>query len=150
MDSFTEDTPLGPITISEEDGKIISLSFRGDGMNDTCKTPAIEKAFSQLNEYFNGERRTFDLEYAPKGTEFQKRVWSCLQKIPYGRTVSYRELAEMTGSPNAQRAVGNANGKNPVAIFIPCHRVIRSDGTIGGYSCGIDIKEKLLELEGIL
>lgn len=150
MDTFTEDTVLGPISISEDNGKIISLKFRSDGSEDTMLTDTLSSAFDQLNEYISGKRMTFDLELDPKGTDFQKDVWKALTRIPYGTVIGYGELARSAGHPNAHRAAGNANGRNPIPIFIPCHRVIRSDGTIGGYSSGIDIKRRLLEIENII
>ena len=103
----------------------------------------------QLEKYFNKELRIFDIPLKLNGTPFQKKVFSELLKIPYGSTISYQELAKRVDNPKASRAVGNANGKNPIAIIVPCHRVISKDGSIGGFSGGLDIKRKLLELEGI-
>jgi methylated-DNA-[protein]-cysteine S-methyltransferase len=102
----------------------------------------------QLSEYFAGERRRFDLPLAPRGTEFQRRVWRALTDIPYGRTLSYGELARRIGKPSASRAVGLANGANPLPIIVPCHRVIGADGTLTGFGGGLPIKRKLLALEG--
>lgn len=107
----------------------------------------LARAVGQLEEYFAGKRRTFDLQLDIQGTEFQKRVWAQLQKIPYGKTYSYSDVARRIENPKAMRAVGSANGKNPVCIIIPCHRVIAADGTLGGFGGGLDIKEKLLNLE---
>jgi methylated-DNA-[protein]-cysteine S-methyltransferase len=101
----------------------------------------------QLRAYFAGKLREFDLPLAPEGTEFQRKVWSALERIPYGETLSYGELARRIGNPKASRAVGLANGANPIPIIIPCHRVIGSDGTLTGYGGGLAIKEKLLALE---
>jgi methylated-DNA-[protein]-cysteine S-methyltransferase len=101
----------------------------------------------QLEEYFAGERRNFDVRLAPEGTEFQRRVWSELVKIPYGQTISYGELASRVGNPNAARAVGAANGRNPISIIIPCHRVVGSSGRLTGYGGGLPVKVGLLELE---
>lgn len=109
--------------------------------------PLLARARNQLEEYFRGERDSFDLPLDLKGTPFELTVWRILQKIPYGETISYAELARRCGSPRACRAVGRANGKNPAAIVVPCHRVIASSGTLGGYSAGIAYKEWLLELE---
>jgi methylated-DNA-[protein]-cysteine S-methyltransferase len=103
----------------------------------------------QVEEYFAGQRKRFDLAFDLSGTAFQKHVWRELFKIPFGRTVSYKEIAQRIKNPKAVRAVGSANGKNPVCIIIPCHRVIAADGSIGGYSGGIHIKQKLLKLEGV-
>ena len=103
----------------------------------------------QLTEYFCSKRRAFDLPLSPRGTAFQRAVWRELQAVPFGRTVSYRELGERLGKPSASRAVGGAVGANPLLIVVPCHRVIRTDGALGGFSAGLDAKVKLLELEGI-
>ena len=110
--------------------------------------PYMFNIFNQLTEYFNRERKKFSVPLDIHGTEFQKKVWQQLMQIPYGATISYQMLAENIGNPKAVRAVGKANGSNPVSIIIPCHRVINSNGKLGGYSGGLDIKEKLLELEG--
>jgi O-6-methylguanine DNA methyltransferase len=111
--------------------------------------PAEEVA-RQLDEYFRRERRDFGLPLAPRGTPFQLRVWQQLQAIPYGATLSYAELAERVGSPGAYRAVGRANGTNPIPVVIPCHRVINVGGALGGYGGGLPVKRALLELEGAL
>jgi methylated-DNA-[protein]-cysteine S-methyltransferase len=102
---------------------------------------------AQLDEYFRGDRREFDLPLAPVGTEFQMRVWQVLTSIPYGKLVSYRWVADKLGNPKAVRAVGGANGKNPLPVVVPCHRVIGSDGTLTGFGGGLDIKERLIALE---
>jgi len=101
----------------------------------------------QLEEYFSGRRKTFEVAIHPQGTEFQRRVWAELSRIPYGETVSYAYIANRIGSTNAVRAVGSANGRNPLCIIVPCHRVINSSGSLGGYSGGLEVKTKLLELE---
>nr|AGS51923.1 methylated-DNA--protein-cysteine methyltransferase [uncultured bacterium contig00002] len=111
------------------------------------ETPLIRKAAKQLGEYFNGKRKTFDLPLILHGTDFQVAVWKALQNIPYGKTRSYGELAAMTGNPKASRAVGMANNRNPIVIVIPCHRVIGSDGSLTGFGGGLELKQKLLELE---
>ena len=112
--------------------------------------PYLFGVFNQLKEYFAGTRKVFDVPLDVVGTEFQKRVWTELRKIPYGKTISYKTLSEKLGDVKAIRAVGKANGQNPIAIIIPCHRVIGSDGRLTGYAGGLDIKEKLLHLEGAL
>ncbi len=112
--------------------------------------PLVQAAARQLLEYLEGRRREFDLPVAYRGTAFQMRVWRALCEIPYGETRSYGELARALGSPGAARAVGSANAANPVAIVVPCHRVIRSDGSLGGYGGGEPIKRRLLELEGAI
>ena len=129
---YTKETLIGLITITEDRGFITSLSFKPKSFNgrwDKCiLSDGIKTAFFQLEEYLGGERQVFDLPLNPKGTSFQQKVWSCLYKIPYGETRSYRDIAIQTGNENAVRAVGTANNKNPIPIFIPCHRVIGSDG----------------------
>ena len=106
-----------------------------------------EMAVKQLAEYFRGERSEFSLPLEPDGTEFQKKVWRKLSEVTYGRVSTYKEIAEETGRSHAWRAVGNANANNPIVIMIPGHRIISSDGSLGGYSCGIDRKKYLLDLE---
>jgi methylated-DNA-[protein]-cysteine S-methyltransferase len=110
--------------------------------------PPLPAAGTQLAEYAGGDRRSFALPLAPRGTEFERRVWQALTEIPYGETRSYAEIAAAIGSPAACRAVGRANGRNPIAIVIPCHRVIGSDGSLTGYGGGLDLKRFLLDLEG--
>lgn len=107
----------------------------------------LQKAYDQLQQYFLGRRQSFDLPLDLQGTDFQKKVWKQLLKIPYGKTVSYRWMAEKIQQPKAARAVGNANGKNPVCVIVPCHRVIAADGSLGGYSSGLNMKKYLLSLE---
>jgi methylated-DNA-[protein]-cysteine S-methyltransferase len=104
----------------------------------------------QLKAYFDGQLKAFDLPLAPQGTEFQRQVWRALQTIPYGRTKSYGEIARRLGRPEASRAVGAANGQNPIPVIIPCHRVIGADGSLTGFGGGLPIKRKLLALEGAL
>lgn len=107
----------------------------------------FKPVISQLDDYFNGRLKAFNIEMTLIGTEFQKQVWSELAKVPYGTTISYGELAQKIGNPKASRAVGMANGKNPIPIIIPCHRVIGKDGTLTGFGGGLDVKQTLLELE---
>lgn len=109
---------------------------------------SMKKIFRQLKEYFNRERREFELSLEIIGTDFQKKVWDELTKIPYGETISYGELAVRLGDKNKMRAVAAANGANPIPVLIPCHRVIGADGSLTGYGGGLDVKKKLLELEG--
>lgn len=134
---------LGPITIFEEGGKIISLLFSYSEHSDS--SPLLEKAKEEIEEYFQGKRKTFDLPLDAKGTEFQKRVWKELLDIRYGETLSYGEIGDRIGT-KAYRAIGNACGKNPIPILIPCHRVVGKDN-IGGFSLGLDLKRKLLNIE---
>lgn len=110
-------------------------------------TPLLKMAAEQLREYFEGERKDFNLPLSPVGTKFQLKVWKALQTIPYGETRSYRQVAEIIGNPKACRAVGMANNRNPIAIIIPCHRVIGADGNLVGYGGGLDLKQQLLDLE---
>ena len=134
---------LGPITIFEEGGKIVSLLFSYSEHSDS--SPLLEKAKEEIEEYFQGKRKTFDLPLDAKGTEFQKRVWKELLDIRYGETLSYGEIGDRIGT-KAYRAIGNACGKNPIPILIPCHRVVGKDN-IGGFSLGLDLKRKLLDME---
>jgi len=114
----------------------------------TPDDPKVLNTLSQLREYFNRQRKEFDLQLEILGTDFQKKVWDELIKIPYGETISYGELANRMGDKNLMRAVASANGMNPIPIIIPCHRVIGANGSLTGYSGGLDVKQKLLELEG--
>ena len=141
-------TPIGKITISERGGRIISMEMGTSDCNSGNET--LDDAFGQLEEYLKGERKTFNLDLEPEGTDFQKDVWNALLKVPYGKTISYSVLADASGHPQAVRAVGGAMHSNPIPIVIPCHRVIKSDGSIGGYALGLDLKTRLLKLEGIL
>jgi methylated-DNA-[protein]-cysteine S-methyltransferase len=113
----------------------------------TSEIKILSEAVKQLGEYFTGKRTTFDLPLEAIGTDFQKKVWAELKKIPYGETHSYAEIAKKIKNKKAVRAVGNANGKNPISIIVPCHRVIASSGSLGGFAGGIDIKSRLLAME---
>ena len=117
---------------------------------DAPTLPIFLQLRQQLSEYFAGSRRTFDIALAPEGTDFQRAVWDALTKVPFGQTRTYGQQAEMIGNPKAVRAVGAANGRNPIGIVIPCHRVIGSSGKLTGYAGGLDKKEYLLKLEGIV
>lgn len=146
---FCYDTEIGRIKISEKDEKIIGLVFSDYKKEDEIEkeTDAIRKTYLQLKEYLSGKRKNFDIEIEMIGTEFQKKVWKELLNIPYGETRSYKDIAIAIGNGKACRAVGNANNKNPIAIIVPCHRVIGSNGSMTGYAGGLDIKEKLLKIE---
>ncbi len=148
MNKFTYDTPVGKIHIAEQDGKISIISFSPIKSGIITETPVIKKARLQLDEYFKGQRKEFDLPLLIDGTEFQKKVWQALMTIPYGKTESYKDIAIKIGNPNAQRAVGMANHNNRIIIVIPCHRVIGSNGSLTGYGEGLEIKQFLLDLEG--
>ncbi len=146
---FCYDTEIGRIKISEKDEKIIGLVFSDYKKEDEIEkeTDAIRKTYLQLKEYLSGKRKNFDIEIEMIGTEFQKKVWKELLNIPYGETRSYKDIAIAIGNEKACRAVGNANNKNPIAIIVPCHRVVGSNGSMTGYAGGLDIKEKLLKIE---
>ena len=136
------------IGVVVEDGAITKLLINNSTDEYLEKETKLHRlAFKELAEYFAGLRTTFDLPLNPKGTLFQQQVWKGLQEIPYGHTASYRDIASVLKKEEAYRAVGNANGKNPIPIIIPCHRVIHQDGSLGGYTGGIHIKTRLLELE---
>ncbi len=144
------DTPIGVLAIAEENEKITNLFLDAEKLPAEIKieeTALLVRAKTQLEEYFLGKRKKFDLPINPKGTDFQQKVWKNLVKIPYGKTWTYKELAEESGNVKACRAVGGANNKNPIAIFVPCHRVIGADGKLVGYAGGLSVKQKLLELE---
>ena len=136
-------------TLTTDDQHLLGLKLYPKICENTKEeiNPVLEKAIKQLDEYFSGQRKVFELPLNPQGTEFQKKVWGNLLKIPYGQTVSYKRLAEMSGNSFASRAVGMANNKNPIAIIIPCHRVIGADGKLTGYAGGLDLKRELIELE---
>ena len=141
-------SPLGPIEIVGSRDSIIALDFAddmqpGNGELSFC----VKECLKQLDEYFKGQRKQFFLNLQPAGTDFQKSVWRQLEKIPYGKTTSYRAIADILAKPNACRAVGSANGKNPIAIIIPCHRVIGSDGSLTGYGGGLWRKRWLIGFE---
>ena len=142
------ETELGFLTLTEENGALTKLSFsRAEGENS--ESPLLCEARRQIREYLSGQRKAFELPLAPAGTAFQRRCFDALRAIPYGTAISYAGEALVIGRPGACRAVGSANGKNPLPILIPCHRVLRSGGKLGGYSAGLEIKRKLLALEGI-
>lgn len=143
---MTMDSPCGALTVWADGNALVRLAFTGAEQNGP-EPPLLRKARAQLNEYFSGKRRAFDLPLAPMGTPFQQDVWRALRTIPYGQTRSYAQLAEQAGHAGAYRAAGTANGKNPLPILIPCHRVIHSDGSLGGYTSGLEIKRILLKLE---
>ena len=139
---------IGLIEIIGTETAITSLNFVDDDCTDsTAVHPTLEECVSQLDGYFQGTRREFELELAPAGTPFQQQVWQELLKVPFGQTVSYLDIARAIGNEKAVRAVGSANGQNPISIIIPCHRVIGSDGKLTGYGGGLWRKEWLLDHE---
>ena len=144
-------SPIGLIELTATEAALTSLNFVEAVTDATPLTPPLLRdATRQLDEYFNGSRRNFDLPLAPTGTDFQQQVWQQLLTIPFGRTTSYIEIARTIGNEKAVRAVGAANGQNPISIIIPCHRVIGSDGQLVGYGGGLWRKKWLLEHEGAL
>jgi methylated-DNA-[protein]-cysteine S-methyltransferase len=153
-------SPIGTLVLQGDDDVLVSLRLPAPGnakgvpmANGVGSVPKLGKALvaalAQLEEYFAGKRRRFDLPLELDGTAFQRDVWRALADIPYGSTISYAELAAMVGRPTAYRAVGQANGSNPIPIVLPCHRVVASGGRIGGYGGGLPTKRKLLALEGV-
>jgi methylated-DNA-[protein]-cysteine S-methyltransferase len=151
-------TPIGVLRIDGDEEVITQITLPEKGTKAQSPTApsgknaapaAVSAAVKQLREYFAGERTQFDLPLELEGTPFQKDVWLALAEIPYGKTISYSELASMVGRPTAFRAVGQANGANPIPIVLPCHRVLASGGRIGGYGGGLDMKRQLLAIEGI-
>jgi len=146
------DTPIGRLVLESDGDVLIGVRLpneRRQGRRDEDDVPPVLKeAASQLEEYFAGDRTEFDVPMELDGTAFQREVWTELTRIPYGKTISYGELARRVGRPNGPRAVGQANGRNPIPIIVPCHRVLASNG-IGGYGGGLTVKRALLELEGV-
>jgi O-6-methylguanine DNA methyltransferase len=162
------ESPVGPLFAAVDgEGALVRLTFldaadpdaaeaaerrrlaAAEGVEPERSGERCRAAAAQLGEYFAGRRRSFDLPLAPRGSAFQRAVWDELARVPYGRTVSYGELAERMGRPGASRAVGGANNKNPLPIVVPCHRVIGADGSLTGYGGGLDKKRALLALEGV-
>lgn len=146
-------TPFGRLTLVAGDNALEEIYLPGEGPEETIperRTPLLEQAAAELQEYFLGQRRTFDLPLTPAGTPFQQSVWHELCKIPYGCTLSYGEIARRIGIPKGSRAVGQANHANPIPILIPCHRVIAARGGLGGYGGGPELKLRLLKLEGVV
>ncbi|MDF1489346.1 methylated-DNA--[protein]-cysteine S-methyltransferase [Tessaracoccus caeni] len=146
------DSPVGPLILVEHDGALVGLYLENQRHFPTTSLgervdDAMPAAREQLEEYFAGQRRTFDLPLAPVGTTFQQSVWAFLQEIPYGETTTYGALALQLGKPQASRAVGAATGRNRVSIIIPCHRLVGSTGSLTGYAGGVERKQYLLALE---
>jgi len=150
-------SPVGPLLLAADDDGLHLIEFNSPrhamgrasewqhGEHEVLRDTRV-----QLDEYFAGERRVFDLPLAPRGTAFQREVWNALRGIPYGETISYAQLALRIGKPSAMRAVGAANGRNPLPIVVPCHRVIGADGSLTGFGGGLPTKRFLLELEGAI
>lgn len=161
MPALTIESPVGPLRLVAEGDALVALRFLDaddladsplggavDGLEDGADAPVLAEAAAQLAAYFAGDRHDFDLPLAPLGTEFQHRVWAALRRIGFGATATYGEIARAIGlTPAASRAVGLANGRNPLPIVVPCHRVIGANGTLTGYAGGLERKRILLDLE---
>ncbi len=147
IEYYYYNSPIGILEIELKNNVILGIRVVESCDNVSEVTEYFEEVAKQLDEYFAGKRTKFELNISPKGTEFQKKVWEELLKIPYGKTKSYQEIAEAIGKPNAQRAVGSTCNKNPILLIIPCHRVVSKTGKLTGFACGIDRKEQLLKLE---
>ena len=147
------ESPIGDLTIVAENDAIVAIEMSPARPATTAHAvradthPLLNEARRQLDAYFRGELNTFSLPLRPTGTDFQRRVWKALERIPYGVTASYGEIAKAIGAPGSSRAVGAANGANPLPIVVPCHRVIGSNGSLTGYGGGLDRKRTLLALE---
>lgn len=155
MQTYSFISPIGNLHLLEKSGKLARLGFKTltgceCGKQDDAPAPSalLREARLQLEEYFAGRLKKFSLPLAPEGTDFMQAVWKELERIPYGGTASYKQIAGRIGRPGAARAVGMANNKNPIAIIIPCHRVVGADGRLVGYAGGLDVKKALLALEG--
>jgi methylated-DNA-[protein]-cysteine S-methyltransferase len=142
-------SPIGELLLTSEGSALTGLQMSPFEIENSWvrDDDAMRPYVDQLDDYFAGKRRDFDVPLAPSGTDFQLRVWAALREIPYGETWSYLELATKVGNPKACRAVGLANGRNPIAVIVPCHRVIGADGSLTGYGGGVDRKRLLLDLE---
>jgi methylated-DNA-[protein]-cysteine S-methyltransferase len=150
MNSVVHDSPIGPLTMLSDGERLVGLHFAGFNSPLDAKElvdGVLDAARRQLDEYFAARRVAFDLPLAPRGTPFQRRVWTALLDIPFGETRSYANLARAIGKPAATRAVGAANGANPIAIVVPCHRVVGADGSLTGFGGGLHRKAFLLRLE---
>lgn len=154
--SRTLDTPIGRLTLAAVDDGLYAVAFPQNRhplpLRELWQAGThrwLDAAAAQLDDYFAGRRRSFDLPLVPHGTPFQQRVWHALRTIPFGSTCSYADLARAIGQPTAMRAVGAANGRNPIPVIVPCHRVIGRDGSLTGFAGGLDTKMALLRLEGV-
>ncbi|MDP4083294.1 MAG: methylated-DNA--[protein]-cysteine S-methyltransferase [Bacillota bacterium] len=140
-------SPIGLLEVTCSENSVLSILFVGEAISNFNENPLVKESINQLDQYFKGERKDFSLTLTINGTTFQNQVWQELRKIPFGTTVSYKELAMRIGNEKAVRAVGNANGKNLISIIVPCHRVIGSDKSLTGYAGGLNRKQWLLEHE---
>ncbi|MDH3706004.1 MAG: methylated-DNA--[protein]-cysteine S-methyltransferase [Acidimicrobiia bacterium] len=150
------DTPIGRLRLVADDDKLVAVLWPDEdpgtrGLEPRAGGagghPVLDRTARQLDEYFSGRRTTFDLPLAPDGTDFQRQAWTALRAIPYGETRTYAQQAEAIGRPTAVRAIGAANGRNPLPVVVPCHRVIGADGSLTGFAGGVDAKRFLLDLE---
>lgn len=150
MNTLLLSTPVGTLQLCSEGRNLVAIAFPGqhDDSASSNSDEVLDEAARQLTEYFAGNRKTFDLPLAPKGTEFQHAVWAALTAIPFGDLRSYGDIARIINKPSAVRAVGAANGRNPLPIVVPCHRVIGSNGSLTGFAGGLEMKTQLLRLEG--
>lgn len=148
MYTLTVSTPLGALNLRATQNGLVSADF-SQKHQEINSSPLLEDAASQIQDWFNGKRRTFDLALDIEGTEFYRAVWQQLQRIPYGQFRTYGQIAKALDKPGAARAVGQACGANPVVLIIPCHRVLAGNGKLGGFSSGLERKKRLLDLEGI-
>ena len=145
------DYPIGTLGLMDDGQGLSRVYLRREGVGcgfPEGETPLTAQAAAELEEYFSGRRKAFTVSLSPHGTEFQLAVWKALRDIPYGQTRTYGEIAGAVGRPKAARAVGMANHDNPLLIFTPCHRVVGKDGSLTGFACGLEVKRRLLELEG--
>ena len=147
IEYYYYNSPIGILEIGLKNNVVLGLKVVESCDNISEATGYFAEVIKQLDEYFAAKRTKFELNISPRGTEFQKKVWAELLKIPYGKTKSYQEIAEAIGNTNAQRAVGSACNKNPILLIIPCHRVVSKSGKLTGFACGIDRKEQLIKLE---
>lgn len=143
-------SPIGPLTLMGTEDALTEIAFGGVEDGSEVSSPVLVQAAQELAEYFDRKRRAFSVPLAPQGTEFQKKVWNALREVPYGTTVSYKDIAVRLGKPGAAIAVGQANSRNPIPIIIPCHRIIGAGGKLVGYTGGLEIKKALLAVEGVL
>lgn len=148
--AFSFESKIANLNIYEINNKIVRIEFNEEEIDkeyQVAMTPTIKIGITEIEEYLAGDRKTFTVPVEFYGTEFQVKVWNELLKIPYGKTKTYKEIAKSLGNEKACRAVGGANNKNPIPIIVPCHRIIGSDNSLGGYKGGLDIKKALLEIE---
>ena len=147
MNATVYESPVGPLRLEARDGALVALHLNARPGPEHLDDPVLAEATTQLREYFAATRTSFELPLQMHGNAFEQRVWAALQAIPYGETTSYGEIGRRIGAPTAARAVGLANGRNPIAIIVPCHRVIGANGKLVGFGGGLPMKRALLDLE---